>query len=66
MWVMRGFARILGVMFLIMFGLKLAGVATISWIVVTAPLWVPVVIASVVFLFFFTLALFKGKSKKNN
>ena len=28
----------LGMMFLIMFGLKLAGIATISWAVVIAPL----------------------------
>ena len=61
MWVMRGFARILGMMFLIMFGLKLAGIATISWVVVTAPLWVPAAIITVMFLFFFTLALIKGK-----
>ena len=47
---------ILAMMFLIMFGLKLAGIATISWAVVTAPLWVPVVIAAVVFLLIFTLA----------
>lgn len=61
MWVMRGFARILGMMFLIMFGLKLAGIVTISWGVVTAPLWVPAAIIIVMFLFFFTLALIKGK-----
>ena len=52
---------ILVMMFLIMFGLKIAGIATISWAVVTAPLWAPVVIASVVFLFIFTLAAIKGK-----
>ena len=38
-----------GLMFLIMFGLKLAGpMATVSWAVVTAPIWVPLVIAVVV------------------
>ena len=56
MWVLRGFARILGMMFLTMFGLKLAGIVTISWGVVTAPLWVPATIITVLFLFFFTLA----------
>ena len=52
---------ILGMMFLIMFGLKIAGIATISWAVVTAPLWAPAVIVAVVFLFIFTLAAIKGK-----
>lgn len=52
---------LLGMMFLIMFGLKLAGIVTISWVVVTAPLWAPVVIASVVYLFVFTLTVIKGK-----
>lgn len=52
---------ILGMMFLIMFGLKVAGIATISWAVVTAPLWAPALIAAVVFLLIFTLALFKSK-----
>jgi hypothetical protein len=52
---------ILGMMFLIMFGLKLAGIATISWAVVTAPLWAPMLIASVVFLFVFILTVIKGK-----
>lgn len=34
-----------GVMFLIMFALKLAGpMAAVSWWIVTAPLWAPVVI----------------------
>lgn len=37
---------ILGMMFLIMFALKLAGpMAAVSWAVVTAPIWVPVLIA---------------------
>ena len=40
---------ILVMMFLIMFGLKLAGIATISWAVVTAPLWAPVVIVTLLF-----------------
>ena len=52
---------LLGMMFLIMFGLKIAGIATISWAVVTAPLWAPVVIVAVVLLFIFTLAAIKGK-----
>ena len=52
---------LLGIMFLIMFGLKIAGIVTISWVVVTAPLWAPVVVACVVFLFIFTLAAIKGK-----
>lgn len=35
-----------GLMFIIMFTLKLAGpMAGVSWAIVTAPLWVPVVIA---------------------
>lgn len=50
---------ILGMMFLIMFGLKLAGIVTISWVVVTAPLWAPVVI--VVLLFVCATMYFKGK-----
>ena len=40
---------LLGMMFLIMFGLKLAGIATISWAVVTAPLWAPALIVVVLF-----------------
>lgn len=59
MWVIRDFALILGMMFLIMFGLKLAGIATISWWVVTAPLWAPVVI--VVLLFVCSTMYFKSK-----
>ena len=50
---------LLGMMFLIMFGLKLAGIATISWAVVTAPLWAPVVI--VVLLFACAKMYFKSK-----
>ena len=50
---------LLGMMFLIMFGLKLAGIATISWAVVTAPLWAPVVI--VVLLFVCSTMYFKSK-----
>jgi hypothetical protein len=42
---------IFGMMFLIMFALKLAGpMAAVSWAVVTAPLWVPVLIGLCVFL----------------
>lgn len=33
---------ILGLMFLVMFGLKLAGpMAGVSWLWITAPLWIP-------------------------
>lgn len=33
---------LLGLMFLVMFGLKLAGpMAGVSWLWITAPLWVP-------------------------
>lgn len=50
---------LLGMMFLIMFGLKIAGIATISWVVVTAPLWAPAVI--VVLLFVCSTMYFKSK-----
>ena len=50
---------ILVMMFLIMFGLKIAGIATISWAVVTAPLWAPAVI--VVLLFVCSTMYFKSK-----
>ena len=40
---------LLGMMFLIMFGLKIAGIATISWVVVTAPLWAPVVVVALLY-----------------
>lgn len=43
---------ILGIIFLIMFTLKLAGVgvmATASWWLVTSPLWMPVVIGVTIF-----------------
>lgn len=52
---------ILGMMFLIMFGLKLAGIATISWVVVTAPLWAPALILTVVFLAMFLIMMFKSR-----
>jgi hypothetical protein len=38
---------ILGLMFAIMFGLKIAGLTTISWWLVTLPLYGPVVLAAV-------------------
>ena len=50
---------LLGIMFLIMFGLKIAGIATISWAVVTAPLWAPAVV--VVLLFVCAKMYFKSK-----
>ena len=50
---------LLGMMFLIMFGLKIAGIATISWAVVTAPLWAPAVV--VVLLFVCATMYFKSK-----
>ena len=50
---------LLGMMFLIMFGLKIAGIATISWAVVTAPLWAPAVI--VVLLYVCATMYFKSK-----
>ena len=50
---------LLGMMFLIMFGLKIAVIATISWAVVTAPLWAPVVI--VVLLYVCATMYFKSK-----
>lgn len=36
---MSGKVGILGLMFLVMFAIKVAGVAALSWWVVTAPLW---------------------------
>lgn len=45
---------ILGMLFLIMFALKLAGpMAATSWAIVTAPLWVPVVLGLLVGLVLF-------------
>lgn len=39
-----------GLMFIIMFTLKLAGpMAGVSWAIVTAPLWVPIVFALGIF-----------------
>ena len=61
MWVIRGLARILGMMFLIMFGLKIAGIATISWWVATAPLWVVPSLMTLMFLFFYTYGVFSKK-----
>lgn len=34
-----------GLMFIVMFALKLAGVINISWWLVTAPLWAPFLVA---------------------
>jgi len=34
-----------GMIFLIMFALKIAGVAAVSWWVVTLPLWLPITLA---------------------
>ncbi|MNI86819.1 hypothetical protein D3C85_1319030 [compost metagenome] len=38
---------IFGLMFVVMFGLKVAGIITISWWLVTLPLYGPVVVAAV-------------------
>lgn len=36
---------LLGLMFLVMFGLKLAGpLAGVSWLWITAPLWIPAIL----------------------
>lgn len=44
---------ILGIMFLIFMTLKLCGVITWSWMWVTAPLWIPIILAVLVIIFCF-------------
>lgn len=51
---------ILGIMFLIMFGLKLAGILTISWWLVTAPLWGGLIFYAIIFSVFAS-AVDKGR-----
>ena len=47
-----------GIMFLILFTLKLCGVITISWWWVTVPLWGPVVISLLVIAAIYILSIF--------
>lgn len=41
---------IFGLMFIVMFTLKLGGVIDLSWWLVTAPLWIPACLVGLVFL----------------
>ncbi len=52
---------VLTIMFLIMFGLKLAGIVTFSWLIVTAPIWAPIVFLLGLFLIGVILAAFASK-----
>lgn len=50
---------LLGLMFLIMFALKLAGpMASVSWWIVTMPLWAPFALVFGILAFFGIVALF--------
>lgn len=52
-----------GIMFLIMFALKLAGIgvmAAASWWVVTAPLWVPLLLVAIMLIGVFTAFVLFG------
>jgi len=61
MFLIRGFIKALVLMFLIMFGLKLAGILTVSWWVVTSPLWAVPSVLTVLFMFFYTYGVFSKK-----
>lgn len=52
---------VLTIMFLIMFGLKLAGIVTFSWWIVTSPIWAPIVFLLSMFLIGVLLAAFASK-----
>jgi len=52
---------VLTIMFLIMFGLKLAGIIAYSWWVITSPIWAPIVFILAVLLIGIILAAFASK-----
>lgn len=54
---------VLGLMFIVMFTLKLGGVIDISWWLVTAPLWVPACLFIVVVLGFLSWLLYQEYKK---
>jgi len=49
---------LLGIMFLIFMTLKLIGVITWSWVWVSAPIWIPIVIGILVIFALFSLKMF--------
>lgn len=54
---------IFGLMFIIMFALKLGGVIDLSWWIVTSPLWVPAAIVVFMFLVAFGFLLYQEYKK---
>lgn len=52
---------VLTIMFLIMFGLKLAGIVTFSWWIVTSPIWAPIIFIVAVLLIGVILAALASK-----
>lgn len=61
-------AKLLALLFLIMFTLKLTGLIGLSWVIVTAPLWVPCAVFLVVFVtgFICVLVGLKVQARKPN
>ena len=54
---------LLGMMFIVLFTLKLTSRTDLSWVAVTAPLWAPALVALVVFVIAVLASLFGGRDR---